>query len=371
MRIKINYICKFVLVSTGFVCVSILLDAATGQQAPDVLGRELVVGTRLSPPFVLKTENGAWEGISIDLWRHLAEQLHLRYRIEERGSVQDLLDAVTSGQVDVAVAALTVTSERRKVMDFTQPFYSTGLGVAVPRGDLSAWLPVVRTFVSFRFLQAVLTLLAIALIVGALIWVFERRQNEHYGGGALRGFIAGAWWSAVAMTQAGAAQQGPRTMPGRVLAVIWMVASVVTIAVFIAGITSALTTQRLQGVVRNVNDLRSVRIGAVAGSSTVDFLTKQRIAFRTFPTAADGLRAAQSAEIDAFVYDRPLLAWLLRHDFPSLDLTPISLDTQNYAIALPHNTAIREALDVVMLDAVQSGWWAQTRFRYLGRDDTN
>ena len=160
-------------------------------------------------------------------------------------------------------------------------------------------------------------------------------------------------------------------MPGRVLAVIWMVASVVTIAVFIAGITSALTTQRLQGVVRNVNDLRSVRIGAIAGSSTVDFLTKQRIAFRTFPTAADGLRAAQSAEIDAFVYDRPLLAWLLRHDFQNLDLTPISLDTQNYAIALPHNSAIREALDVVMLDAVQSGWWAQTRFRYLGRDDTN
>lgn len=354
-------------------CLGMLLGVAAAAVQPSADGPsgELVVGTRVSPPFAMKNADGAWEGISIDLWRHLAERMHLRYRIEERGSVQDLLEAVTSGQVDVAVAALTVTADRRKAMDFTQPFFTTGLGVAVPRTGIAAWLPVVRTFLSFRFLQAVLTLLAIALFVGALIWIFERRENEHYGGGAVRGFVAGAWWSAVAMTQAGAAQQGPRSTPGRVLAVIWMVASVVTIAVFIAGITSALTTQRLQGVVRNVNDLRSVRIGAVAGSSTVDFLTEQRIMFRTYPTAADGLRTAQSGQIDAFVYDRPLLAWILRQDFPRLDLTPIALDTQNYAFALPLSSTIREALDVEILDAVQTPWWGQTQFRYLGRDGTN
>jgi len=131
-----------------------------------------------------------------------------------------------------------------------------------------------------------------------------------------------------------------------VLAVLWMVASVVTIAVFIAGITSALTTQRLLGVVRNENDLRSVRVGAVAGSSTVDFLTEQRIAFRPYPTAADGLRAVQSEQTDAFVYDRPLLAWMLQQDFPRLELTPVTLDNQNYAFALALNSPIRAELDV-------------------------
>lgn len=150
-----------------------------------------------------------------------------------------MLDAPASGQVDVAAAALTVTTDRRKSMDFTQPFFSTGLGVAVPRDGIASWLPVVRSVMSFRFLHAVLVLLAITLLVGTLIWIFEWRENEHYGGGALRGFVAGAWWSAVAMTQAGAAQQGPRSTAGRVLAVVWMVASVVTIAVFVAGITSS------------------------------------------------------------------------------------------------------------------------------------
>jgi polar amino acid transport system substrate-binding protein len=298
MRTEFGRLFRVACAALVFACFAMLFVAAGASGATtEPSGRQLVVGTRVAPPFSMKNTDGAWEGISIDLWRHVAERLHLRYRIEERGSVQDLVDAVASGQVDVAVAALTVTAARRGVMDFSQPFFETGLGVAVPSSGITAWLPVLHTFASFRFLQAVLTLLSIALFVGALIWVFERRENEHYSGGTLRGLVAGAWWSAVAMTQAGAAQHGPRSTPGRVLAVLWMVASVVTIAVFIAGITSALTTQRLMGVVRNDNDLRSVHVGAVAGSSTVDFLTEQRIAFRPYPTAADGLRAATPARL--------------------------------------------------------------------------
>jgi hypothetical protein len=44
-------------------------------------------------------------------------------------------------------------------------------------------LPVLRSFLSFGFLHGVLTLLAIALLVGTLIWLFEGRQHEAYGGG--------------------------------------------------------------------------------------------------------------------------------------------------------------------------------------------
>ena len=337
----------------------------------DLTQRELVIGTRVAPPFSMKNAEGAWEGISIDLWRHLAERLGVRYRFEERDTVQALLDAVTTGQVDAAAAALTVTAARRQVMDFTQPFFATGLGVAVGRGGATAWLPVLRTFLSFGFLQGVLTLLGIALLVGTLIWLFERKHHEAYGGPPLRGFIAGAWWSAVAMTQEGAAQDGPRTLPGRILAVIWMVASVVTIAVFIAGITSALTTQRLQGVVRNVGDLRSIRVGAVSGSSTVDFLNAQTVGFESYGLPAQGLRALKAGRIDAFVYDRPLLAWTIQQDFPELEVLPITLDSQNYAIALPQDHPMRVALDVTLLDTLRSEWWTRTRLRYLGNDAAN
>ncbi len=119
-------------------------------------------------------------------------------------------------------------------------------------------------------------------------------------------------------------------------------------------------------MVRNADDLRGARVGAVAGTSTIAYLNAERIAFRPYASAADGLRAAQRGRIDAFVYDRPLLAWTIRQEFPEIELTPITLDPQNYAFALPLGSQLREALDVALLDALHSGWWADTKFRYLG-----
>ena len=228
--------------------------------------RDLTVVTKEAPPFAMKASDGTWQGISIDLWRRLADQLHVRYHFVEVPTVQDLIAATSKGTADAAVAAITVTATRAETSDFTQPYYQSGLGVAVA-GGVPNWLPIARTFLSLRFLQAILALLVIALVVGALIWLFERRQNNHFGGPPAQGLTSGIWWSAVAMTQAGAAQGAPSSLPGRLLAVIWMIVSIITLAVFTGGITSAITTHQLQGLVRNVDDLRSLRVGAVDGTS--------------------------------------------------------------------------------------------------------
>jgi len=334
---------------------------------PALPDREFVIGIKEAPPFVIKAPDGGWRGISIDLWRRIAEQLHLRYRFSEQATIEGLIEGAKTGSFDAAVAALTVTAARQRVVDFTQPFYTTGLGIAVSTRGESRWFPVLRVLMSFGFFQAIAALVGIALTVGFLVWLFERRHNENYGGGA-KGLGASFWWSAIAMTQAGAAQNAPMTLPGRVLAIAWMIAAVVTIAVFTAGITSALTKRELQGIVHGVNDLRSVRVGAVAGSATIDYLTRERIAHRGFAGAQEGLKALEAGGIDAFVYDRPLLTWIVRHDFSgSARVLDVTFDTQNYGIALPLGSPLRQAVNLAVLDAVESDWWEQTVFQYLGR----
>ena len=212
-----------------------------------------------------------------------------------------------------------------------------------------------------------LTLLAIALTVGVLVWLTERRENEHFGGGPARGLTSGVWWSAVAMTQAGAAQGGPTSLPGRLLAVVWMIASIISLAVFTAGITSSLTTREMHGLVRNLGDLRGLRVGSVQGSSTEDFLRKQRIASRSYADPNAGLRAVQTGQLDAFVYDRPLLSWIVRQDFPEIQVLSVTFDPQTYAIGLQSGSKLQIPLDILLLDTLPSDWWQGTQFRYLGR----
>ena len=166
------------------------------------------------------------------------------------------------------------------------------------------------------------------------------------------------------MSQAGAAQGAPSSLPGRLLAVVWMIVSIITLAVFTAGITSAITTHQLQGLVRNVDDLRSLHVGVVAGSTSADFLDQQRVTHRGFvdPTAA--LDAVQKGEIDALVYDRPLLSWTVQGHFPTLRVLNVTFDPQNYAIALPLNSPLRAPLDVELLEAISGEWWQQVLYRY-------
>ncbi|MBV8937714.1 MAG: transporter substrate-binding domain-containing protein, partial [Alphaproteobacteria bacterium] len=225
---------------TALLAIVLLQGTSQAQPAtPPISAKELIVATKEAPPFVIKRADGTLHGISIDLWRRIAERLHLRYRFSEQATVQALLAGTAEGSSDAAVAALTVTADRDRIVDFTQPFYSTGLGIAVPVSE-SRWISISRALLSFGFFQAVLALVGIAIAVGFIIWLLERGKTEHFRGGA-KGLGTGLWWSAIAMTQAGAAQNAPATLPGRIVAVAWMVASIIVIAVFTAGITSTLT----------------------------------------------------------------------------------------------------------------------------------
>ncbi|WP_225705213.1 transporter substrate-binding domain-containing protein [Bradyrhizobium cenepequi] len=330
--------------------------------APD---KELVVATKEAPPFAMKQPDGNWGGISIELWRRIADDAHLRFRLVETPSVQDLLDGVAKGDFDAGVAAVTVTAARARNVDFTQPFYNTGLGIAVPLNE-SPWVSIGRALLSFGFFQAVGLLLCFAMAVGFLIWLFERRKTEHFSGGA-KGLGTSFWWSTIAMTQAGAAANAPATLPGRIVATGWMIASVIAIAVFTAGITSTLTRRELQGAVHSFNDLRSVRVGAAANSATADYLTRQQLSFRAFPDAQSGLSAMSRGEIDAFVHDKPLLAWIVRNDFSgSIRVVDTSFSSERYAIVLPRSSALRPVLDLAVLDQIESDRWQQTLFLALG-----
>jgi polar amino acid transport system substrate-binding protein len=329
--------------------------------------QELIIGTKEAPPFSMKALDGTWQGISIELWRRVARENDIRYRFAEESNVQDLLDGVAAGKYDIVVAAMTPTAARERVVDFSQPFYASGLGIAVSVTGLAGWLPVVHAMTSFGFVQAVMALIGLALVAGLLIWLFERRGNESFGGGVTRGLSTGVLWSASTMTQRHTGNLNPQTVPGRIVAIIWMVLSIVAIAVFTAGITSALTTRQLRGAVHGMSDLSSVRVGVVAGTSADGTLNRLRITHRGFASLQDGLKAVQVGQIDALVHDKPLLAWAIRENFSSsLELVEATFGPQNYAFVIPEQSPFRKKLDIAILAAIHSDWWDNLLFQYFG-----
>jgi hypothetical protein len=202
-------------------------------------------------------------------------------------------------------------------------------------------------------LQAV-GVIGVALVVAIVIWLFQRRHNEDFGGGAAKGLSSSFWWSTVAMTQASTGDFGPRTLPGRILAIVWMVASIIAVVIFTAGVTSALTTRAMEGTVHDEGDLASVRVGALKNSSTIGYLDSQRIRHTSFTTPQDGLKALVAGRIDAFIYDKPLLSWIVKQDFAiAVNVLDTTFDEQSYAVAMPYGSTLRKPVNLALARSVK------------------
>jgi polar amino acid transport system substrate-binding protein len=365
--------CAWLRICTRIVAVAL---AAVLAQAPQARAqnpgppesRELIIGTKVAPPFAMKAEDGTWHGISIDLWRRIADQMHLRYRFQET-TLKGLIDGVADGSLDASVAAVTVTGPRERVVDFSQPFYSTGLGIAVASDVGITWWPIIRNVFSFGFFRAALVLFVASLSVGVILWLIERRHNEHFGAHR-RGLGTSVWWTAAAMTQIGGAAAGgkvPKTLPGRLLAMVWMVTSVIVFASLTAALTSQYTLRHLHGPVNGQADLRYARVGAITGTETTEYLSREHIKYHVFASPESGLSALKKGRIDALVYDRPLLLWLVNEHFSGwLRVLDGTFNPQTYAIALPQGSKLRTPINLALLDTIKSDWWRATLSAYLG-----
>ncbi len=356
----------FVSVMTLFILPAMFLPVHCVAQ--DYANRTLRVGTKPTPPFVLKTGDSLWSGISIDLWRRMAGDLQLTYEFEER-DLTGLLRGLEDGTLDLSVAAITVTADREARIDFTHPFYSTGLCIAVSPQSRKGWVSALEGFVSFRFLQVVAALGLLLLGVGVLIWLFERKKNaDEFGTGVASGIGSGFWWSAVTMTTVGYGDKAPRTVLGRLLGLVWMFAGIIVISGFTAAITSALTISRMEYKISGPGDLPKVNVGTVQNTSSAEYLRNQHIDYEGYETPREGLRAVSDGVIDAMVYDEPILEYLVETEFKGeVIILPGTFERQDYSIGLPSESSLREPLNRSLLHIVSQPEWNNVLQRYLGK----
>ncbi|MBI2355110.1 MAG: transporter substrate-binding domain-containing protein [Deltaproteobacteria bacterium] len=95
----------------------------------------LIVGMELSyPPFEMTDENGAPKGISVELASELGKFLGKRIVIQNM-AFDGLIPALKSGKIDLILSSMTITDERRRSVDFSDPYLTTGLCLLVAKGS--------------------------------------------------------------------------------------------------------------------------------------------------------------------------------------------------------------------------------------------
>ena len=86
------------------------------------------------PPYEMTTDAGEFEGIDIEAAQAIADKLGLELQIDDMDFDAALL-SVQQGKADIVMAGVTVTDERKAVMDFSDS-YATGIqSVIVSEGS--------------------------------------------------------------------------------------------------------------------------------------------------------------------------------------------------------------------------------------------
>lgn len=334
------------------------------------------VVTRDIEPFSFERD-GRRIGFAAELWDNVARELKLDYTFSTVGSAKEMVAAVENKSADVAVGALSITAEREKTIDFSQPFYESGLQILVSKkggGFTDIIWTLFRNLFSWPLVAGFAVAILIMFIISHLVWLYEHPVNEEMWP---RSYLAGIgesfWWTLSIFLVGGADNKGPVGLGGRIVATIWMLASVIAVSLLTASLSAVLTVNSLTGDINGPGDLPGKSVATIGGSTAETWLGKlgstEKVSVKVFHDIPACLDALRGGKVQAVVYDAPILKYYVNKLGPDdFALVGSLFEKSNYGFGLQQDSLLRERINQVLLNLNENGVTDDLRKKWFGAE---
>jgi ABC-type amino acid transport substrate-binding protein len=355
------------LIAVGGLLLVFSSPAAVDAEA----NRSVLVGISPIKPFVIVSED-AVEGFSIDLWREVAKELELDYVFVRSVGISGTLNDVIEKRVDLAIGGLAINSEREQQIDFTHPYFHTGLGILIPESYSLAIVPLLKSLLTGNKLLVIFSFLLLMILAGHVIWFIERDTatgRRSFSQNYFPGVIEGIYWAVVTASTVGYGDRVARSWFGRLLTLLLIVIALPVFAYFIATLSSNITLQKLRSTINGPHDLVSHRVGVLDGSTSQEYMQQIKARILVFDRIDDAYQWLIKGRLDAVVYDRPNLQYFAQHEGKGqVEVVGRTFAPQDYGIAIPHGSPLREDLNRVLLKIEENGALERIRSKWFGFD---
>jgi len=344
----------------------------------DASAQTVRVVTRNIEPFSFE-KDGRRVGFAMELWDNVARELKLDYTITTADSAKKMVEAVQNKTAEVGVGALSITAAREQVIDFSQPFYESGLSIVVANkgGGIAdvVWSVLANVF-NWKLLIGVVIAIAVMFVISHLVWLYEHPVNEEMWP---RSYLAGMgesfWWTLSIFLVGGADNKGPVGLGGRIVATIWMLASVIAVSLLTALLSAAFTVNSLNSDIKGPDDLPGHAVATVGGSTAETWLQKlgssggAKVTVQPYADVPACLDALKSGKVKAVVYDAPILKYYVAksggEDFALVDGL---FERNNYGFALQQDSPLRERINQALLLLNENGVTDELKKRWFDED---
>lgn len=340
---------------------AILTDGGALPTAP------IKVGVILAPPFVMQTPTG-YGGMAIDLWQNVADKLGLSYQYERLPTFRALLDAVAAGKVDIAVMDLTITQDRLQRMDFTQPWFDTGLRVMIDQNRHAGIRSLFHQLWVSGHVRVYLWLVAIILVATTILTLIDRRYDEEFPRAWHKG-LAESFYHVMSVATSGktSSHKALFGVGGRVMAALWMVCGVGVVAYITSSITSVMTASTITNQINSSADLPGKTVGVVNGSVGESYCLDAALSFQAYPTMPEAVKGMLKNQVAAVVDDASVLEYY-DNTHPELPITEVGaiFRPSKYGFATPRGSALTRPVSVQIVADQENGYLGHLKARYFG-----
>ena len=366
----------------------------------------VVVATTLSEPYTMlkigpdsdkKEGNDRYEGFAVDLTTEIARIIGINFTLSvvagygskgEDGRWTGMVGEILEGRADLAVADLTINSDRERVVDFSMPFLELGISilfVAAPSKsiDLFSFMAPFSPAVWLLMLAGGVAV-SLGLFVIARNSPFETAELDSTDGDSpFLSFNHCLWFSVASWMQQGC-DFLPRAISTRTLASVWWFFTLIIISSYTANLAAFLTIERMELPISSVEDLvaSKIKYGALQTGSTLSFFkdsdsTLYRKVWKSMEGFEDVLVQSNTEGVEKVLLDRGKFAFFMESTSleyqieRNCELTQVGglLDSKSYGVALARNSRLRAPVSSAIIRLQESGeigklkskWWREER----------
>lgn len=372
----------------------------------------LKVTTKQDPPFMIikKTDAygkplitpDAWQGYCIDLLDEISKKVGFNYTVHltpdgNYGSstilpngteiYDGIMGELIRREVDMAVAAFTITYEREKVVDFSTPWMTIGGSIMFTRPKSQK--PSLFSFLQPLAPQVWFYVLAIYLAVCVCMFISSRLSPYEWnaphacddGGDMTKNqftLLNSFYYHISALLNQGT-ELAPQATSTRLLTGVWWFFALIIIATYTANLAAFLTVENTKSPIESAEDLANqekIKYGTISSGSSRDFFKTTTLStFKKMGAFMDKYPEylADRTEIGvervkqgnyAFILESAWNEYYVQRDCSLMQVGAL-LDSKGYGIGFPQGSPWRDRVSSAILqlqndqqlDKLKRKWW--------------
>ncbi|NWH54209.1 GRIK1 protein, partial [Fregata magnificens] len=386
-----------------------MTDSNKGQSTnvtDSLANRTLIVTTILEDPYVMYKKsdkplygNDRFEGYCLDLLKELSNILGFIYEVKlvsdgkygaqnDKGEWNGMVKELIDHKADLAVAPLTITYVREKVIDFSKPFMTLGISILYrkPNGTNPGVFSFLNPLSPDIWMYVLLACLGVSCVLFVIArftpyeWYNPHPCNPDSDVVENNFTLLNSFWFGVGALMQQGSELMPKALSTRIVGGIWWFFTLIIISSYTANLAAFLTVERMESPIDSADDLAKqtkIEYGAVRDGSTMTFFKKSKISTyeKMWAFMSSRQQTALVKNNDEGIQRVLTTDYALLMESTSIEyvtqrncnLTQIGglIDSKGYGVGTPIGSPYRDKITIAILQLQEEGklhmmkekWW--------------